>query len=252
MSGDVFGNGMLYTDTIRLVAAFDHRHVFLDPNPDPASRSRNASGCSSCRAHRGNDYDRSILSPAATSWIARRRASTRRRGPDRARDPPEAPAEMTPAELIRWVLKRPVDLLWNGGIGTYVKASEETNADAGDRTNDGCASNGRDLRAGRRRGREPRVHAARRIEYARSGGRINTDFIDNSAGRRHLRPRGQLEDPAGARDRAGELTLEDATRCSRRALPTSSQHVLYDNYLQAQILSQEEERRRSGSRRTRT
>jgi glutamate dehydrogenase len=243
MSGDVFGNGMLYTDTITLVAAFDHRHVFLDPNPDPATSFAERKRLFQLPGSSWNDYDRSILSAGGT--VVDRAAKSVTPSPEVRTAlgiPPEAPAGMTPAELIRWIVKAPVDLLWNGGIGTYVKSSEETNADAGDRTNDGLRVDGRDLRTkvvgeGGNLGFTQRG----RIEYARSGGRINTDFIDNSAGVDTSDHEVNWKILLGLAIARGELTLEDRNRMLEACAPDVVAHVLYDNYLQAQILSQEEE-----------
>ncbi len=243
MSGDVFGNGMLYTDTIRLVAAFDHRHVFLDPNPDPATSFAERKRLFQLPGSSWNDYDRSILSAGGT--VVDRAAKSATPSPEVRTAlgiPPEAPAAMTPAELIRWVVKAPVDLLWNGGIGTYVKSSEETNEDAGDRTNDGLRVDGRDLRTkvvgeGGNLGFTQRG----RIEYARSGGRINTDFIDNSAGVDTSDHEVNWKILLGLAIARGELTLEDRNRMLEACAPDVVAHVLYDNYLQVQILSQEEE-----------
>ena len=243
MSGDVFGNGMLYTDTIKLVAAFDHRHVFLDPNPDPATSFAERKRLFQLPGSSWNDYDRSILSEGGS--VVDRAAKSVTPSPEvRAvlGIPPEAPAGMTPAELIRWILKAPVDLLWNGGIGTYVKSSEETHEHAGDRMNDGLRVDGRDLRA-RVVGEGGNLGFTQlgRIEYARSGGRINTDFIDNSAGVDTSDHEVNWKILLGLAIARGELTLEGRNRVLEACAPDVVAHVLYDNYLQAQILSQEEE-----------
>ena len=243
MSGDVFGNGMLSTDTIKLVAAFDHRHVFLDPSPDPATSFAERKRLFQLPGSSWNDYDRSMLSKGGN--VVDRAAKSVTLSPEvRAvlGIPPEAPAGMTPAELIRWILKAPVDLLWNGGIGTYVKSSDETHEDAGDRMNDGLRVDGRDLRAkvvgeGGNLGFTQRG----RIEYARSGGRINTDFIDNSAGVDTSDHEVNWKILLGLAIARGELTLEGRNRVLEACAPDVVAHVLYDNYLQAQILSQEEE-----------
>ncbi len=243
MSGDVFGNGMLYTDTIKLVAAFDHRNVFLDPNPDPATSFAERKRLFELPGSSWNDYDRSMLSPGGN--VVDRTAKSATPSPEVRTAlgiPPEAPGGMTPAELIRWILKAPVDLLWNGGIGTYVKSSEETNEDVGDRTNDGLRVDGRDLRTkvvgeGGNLGFTQRG----RIEYARSGGRINTDFIDNSAGVDTSDHEVNWKILLGLAIARGELTLEGRNRMLEACAPDVVAHVLYDNYLQAQILSQEEE-----------
>ncbi len=243
MSGDVFGNGMLYTDTIKLVAAFDHRHVFLDPNPDPATSFAERKRLFQLPGSSWDDYDRSVLS--AGGDVVDRTAKSVTPSPEVRTVlgiPPEVAAGMTPAELIRWILQAPVDLLWNGGIGTYVKSSEETHEDAGDRTNDGLRVDGRDLRTkvvgeGGNLGFTQRG----RIEYARSGGRINTDFIDNSAGVDTSDHEVNWKILLGLAIARGELTLEGRNRMLEACAPDVVAHVLYDNYLQAQILSQEEE-----------
>jgi glutamate dehydrogenase len=243
MSGDVFGNGMLYADTIKLVAAFDHRHVFLDPNPDPATSFAERKRLFQLPGSSWNDYDRSMLSEGGN--VVDRAAKSVAPSPEvRAvlGIPPEAPASMTPAELIRWILKAPVDLLWNGGIGTYVKSSAETHEDAGDRMNEGLRVDGRDLRT-RVVGEGGNLGFTQRgrIEYARSGGRINTDFIDNSAGVDTSDHEVNWKILLGLATARGELTLEGRNRVLEACAPDVVAHVLYDNYLQAQILSQEEE-----------
>src|SRR5438093_6424079 len=147
---------------------------------------------------------------------------------------------MTPAELMRWILKAPVDLRWNGGIGTYVKSSEETHEHAGDRMNDGLRVDGRDLRT-RVVGEGGNLGFTQRgrIEYARSGGRINTDFIDNSAGVDTSDHEVNWKILLGLAIARGELTLEGRNRVLEACAPDVVGHVLYDNYLQAQLLSQE-------------
>jgi glutamate dehydrogenase len=243
MSGDVFGNGMLYTDAIRLLAAFDHRHVFLDPDPDPAASFSERKRLFQLPSSSWADYDRSMLS-AGGDVIDRAAKSVSPSAEARASlgIPPEAPAEMTPNDLIRWLLRAPVDLLWNGGIGTYVKSSRETNAEAGDRTNDGLRVNGRDLRA-RVAGEGGNLGFTQRgrIEYARAGGRINTDFIDNSAGVDTSDHEVNWKILLGLAIARGELTLEERNVLLEACAIDVVEHVLYDNYLQAQILSQEEE-----------
>ncbi len=181
MGGDVFGNGMLLSRHIKLVGAFNHQHIFLDPNPDPetsyAERQRLFDGPASSWA----DYDPALISPGGGVW------------PRSAKSIPLSPEarailgidnkSLLPSDLIRALLKAPVDLLWNGGIGTYVKAGGESHAEVGDRTNDGTRVDGRDLRCkvvgeGGNLGFTQRG----RIEYALAGGRINTDSIDNCGG----------------------------------------------------------------------
>ena len=188
MSGDVFGNGMLCSEHIRLVAAFDHRDIFLDPDPDAASSFAERQRLFDLPRSSWQDYDKSLISEGG--GVHRRSLkSIQLNDPVRAALGIAADvASMTPAELMRAILLAPVDLLWNGGIGTYVKASEETHGDAGDKANDAIRVDGGQLRAqcvGE--GGNLGLTQLGRIEYARSarrgeGGRLNTDFIDNSAG----------------------------------------------------------------------
>jgi glutamate dehydrogenase len=181
MSGDVFGNGMLRSRALRLVAAFDHRHVFVDPDPDPdlayAERRRLFELPRSSWA----DYDQSLISPGGGVYPRTQKAielSARARAVLGVSD-----GILTPNELVSAVLRAPVDLLWNGGIGTYVKASTETNAEVGDRANDGVRVNGNELRCRMVvEGGNLGLTQLGRIEFALSGGLVHTDAIDNSAG----------------------------------------------------------------------
>jgi glutamate dehydrogenase len=181
MSGDVFGNGMLGSETIRLVAAFDHRHVFLDPTPDPVVSFRERRRLLDLPRSSWDDYNRDLISKGGGVY-SRSAKQIELSEPARAALGTGL-AAVTPADLIRIILCAPVDLVWNGGIGTYVKATEETHDEVGDRANDAARVNGSELRArvvveGGNLGFTQRG----RIEYARAGGKINTDFIDNSAG----------------------------------------------------------------------
>ncbi|MFC5065807.1 NAD-glutamate dehydrogenase [Actinomycetospora atypica] len=181
MSGDVFGNGMLLSDHLRIVAAFDHRHVFLDPSPDPAASFAERQRLFELPRSSWADYDTSLISAGGGVY-----PRTLKRIPvseQVAAVLGTTAGELDPAELMRAILRAPVDLLWNGGIGTYVKASEETQADAGDKSNDPVRVDGAELRV-RVVGEGGNLGLTQRgrIEYARSGGRVNTDAIDNSAG----------------------------------------------------------------------
>jgi glutamate dehydrogenase len=183
MSGDVFGNGMLCSEHTRLVAAFDHRDIFVDPTPDAASSYAERKRLFDLPRSSWQDYDRSLISegggvfPRSMKSIPINAAIREALGLD------GSVTKMAPAELMKAILQAPVDLLWNGGIGTYVKAADETHADAGDKANDAIRVNGRDLRA-KCVGEGGNLGCTQlgRIEYAARGGRINTDFIDNSAG----------------------------------------------------------------------
>jgi glutamate dehydrogenase len=183
MSGDVFGNGMLLSPHIRLLAAFDHRHVFVDPTPDPARSFAERQRMFALPRSSWDDYDRSVISPGGGVWP--RTAKSVPIGPEirAALGIGEGPETLSPPELIAAILRAPADLLWNGGIGTYVKASSESHADAGDKANDAVRADGAELRVkvvgeGGNLGLTQRG----RIEFARRGGKINTDAIDNSAG----------------------------------------------------------------------
>jgi glutamate dehydrogenase len=183
MSGDVFGNGMLCSEHIRLVAAFDHRDIFIDPDPDPATSYAERKRLFDLPRSSWQDYDKSLISegggvfPRSAKSIKINHQIRAALGILRKVD------AMTPAELMKAILLAPVDLLWNGGIGTYVKASTETNADAGDKANDAIRVNGAELRV-RVVGEGGNLGCTQRgrIEFANNGGRMNTDFIDNSAG----------------------------------------------------------------------
>jgi glutamate dehydrogenase len=188
MSGDVFGNGMLLSEHIRLVAAFDHRHIFLDPDPDAAISYSERRRLFALPRSSWADYDAELLSegggvyPRTAKEIPISAQARARLG---LADDIES---LTPAELIRSILAAPVDLLWNGGIGTYIKATAENNPDIGDKANDPIRLNGSQVRA-RVIGEGGNLGLSQlgRIEYAKVGadgigGRINTDAIDNSAG----------------------------------------------------------------------
>ncbi|GAA1181450.1 NAD-glutamate dehydrogenase [Ornithinimicrobium humiphilum] len=183
MSGDVFGNGMLLSEHIRLVAAFDHRHIFLDPDPDAATSFQERKRLFELPRSTWEDYDTSLISEGGGVY------------PRTAKSVPVSPqvrerlgldggvASLTPHELLKAILQAPVDLLWNGGIGTYVKSSAESHADIGDRGNDPIRVDGRDLRV-RVVGEGGNLGLSQlgRIEAALHGVHVNTDAIDNSAG----------------------------------------------------------------------
>jgi glutamate dehydrogenase len=230
MSGDVFGNGMLLSDRLRVVAAFDHRHVFLDPDPDPARSAAERRRLFGLPGSSWDDYDRAVLSPGG--GVFRRDAKSVPLSPQvRARLGVDA-AELPPAELVRAVLRAPVDLLWNGGIGTYVRADDETDAQVGDRANDAVRVTAGELRCrvvgeGGNLGLTQRA----RVAAARRGVALNTDFIDNSAG-------------VDTSDREVNLkiALAGVPRAERDAVLRAVEDevagaVLADNALQARALS---------------
>jgi glutamate dehydrogenase len=181
MSGDVFGNGMLLSPATRLLAAFDHRHVFIDPDPDPAASLAERRRLFEKPRSSWADYDPKLISRGG--GVFERSAKSIQLTPEMRSLSGLAAERVTPAELMRGLLTADVDLLWFGGIGTYVKSSDESHAEVGDRTNDALRVDGQDIRAkvigeGANLGCTQRG----RIEYALKGGRLNTDAIDNSAG----------------------------------------------------------------------
>src|SRR5919112_295353 len=183
MSGDVFGNGMLLSEHIRLVAAFDHRHVFVDPTPDAATSFAERRRLFDLPRSSWADYDPALISPGGGVWPRTAKAIPVSEPMRAALGLPGDVDTLSPVELIRAVLLAPVDLLFNGGIGTYVKASTESALDVGDKANDAVRVDGRDLR-GRVVGEGGNLGLTQRgrVEYALGGGRVNTDAIDNSAG----------------------------------------------------------------------
>jgi glutamate dehydrogenase len=183
MSGDVFGNGMLLSKHIRLVAAFDHRHVFLDPDPDAASSWEERRRMFDLPRSSWDDYDKSLISEGGGVYSREHKSVPVSPQVREALGIDGDVTEMTPPNLIKAILQAPVDLLFNGGIGTYVKAESESDADVGDRANDPVRVNGTQLRAkvvGE--GGNLGVTALGRVEFDLAGGRINTDAMDNSAG----------------------------------------------------------------------
>jgi glutamate dehydrogenase len=236
MSGDVFGNGMLLSEHIRLVAAFNHQHIFLDPEPDPATSFAERRRLFELPRSGWSDYDRALISKGGGIW--ERTAKSIPLSPEARRAlAVDAPA-LTPPELVRAILLAPVDLLFNGGIGTYVKAERETGAEVGDRANDAVRVNGAELRCrvvveGGNLG----LTQLGRIEYALAGGRINTDAIDNSAGvdaSDHEVNIKILVDEAVA---AGDMTFKQRNELLAEMTDEVAALVLRDNYRQVEALS---------------
>jgi glutamate dehydrogenase len=236
MGGDVFGNGMLLSRHTRLVAAFNHMHIFLDPDPDPEKSFEERRRLFEMPRSTWADYDPALISTGG--GVFERTEKLVRLSPQ-VRDMLDVDAEsMTPDELIRAILRMPVDLLWNGGIGTYVKASSETNADAGDRSNDSVRVNGRDLRC-RVVGEGGNLGFTQRgrVEYAQSGGRLNTDFIDNSAGVDTSDHEVNIKILLGASLRHRPLTPARRKKLLSSMTDEVADLVLRNNYLQTQALS---------------
>ena len=236
MSGDVFGNGMLLSRHIRLVAAFDHRHVFLDPNPDAAASFAERERLFKLPRSSWADYDKRLISAGGGVW-SRNDKSVPVSPEARAVLGIEA-AHLTPVELISAILRAPVDLLYNGGIGTYVKASSETHAAVGDRANDALRVDGRELRCkvvgeGGNLGFTQRG----RIEAALAGAAINTDAIDNSAGVDTSDHEVNIKILLGLAIADGEMTVKQRNTLLAQMTDDVAALVLRDNYFQTQVLS---------------
>jgi glutamate dehydrogenase len=238
MSGDVFGNGMLLSRSLKLVAAYDHRHVFLDPDPDPAASFAERERLFQLSGSSWDDYDRAAISEGGGVFS---RNAKRIPVTPQVREALGIEDEaLAPTDLIRAILRAPVDLLWNGGIGTVVKASTESDADALDRSSDAIRVDGNALRArvvgeGGNLGLTQRA----RIEYARGGGLVNADFIDNSAGVDTSDHEVNLKILLDLAVRRGELDRAGRDDLLAEVTEDVVGHVLYDSFLQAQILAQE-------------
>ncbi len=236
MSGDVFGNGMLLSRHIRLVAAFDHRHIFIDPQPDVELSYEERRRLFDLPRSSWADYDAKLLSPGG--GIHSRAAKSIRLSSQVQQLLGIRVASLTPTELISELLKAPVDLLFNGGIGTYVKASDEDHAQVGDRANDALRVDGRQLRC-RVVGEGGNLGFTQRgrIEYALGGGRIFTDAIDNSAGVGTSDQEVNIKILLGLAITDGEMTLKQRNKLLAKMTDTVARRVLIDNYYQTQILS---------------
>lgn len=236
MSGDVFGNGMLLSTKTRLLAAFDHRHIFLDPDPDEAASYAERQRMFALPRSSWDDYDRKAIS-AGGGVFPRSQKSIPLSAQVRAMLDVTAEV-MTPAELINAILKARAELLYLGGIGTYVKAKGESNAEVGDKTNDAVRVNGRDLRVkvvGE--GANLGLTQAGRIEFALGGGRIETDAIDNSAGVDSSDHEVNIKILTGALERTGVLTRKARDKLLRSMIGDVARHVLAHNYDQTLALS---------------
>jgi glutamate dehydrogenase len=241
MSGDVFGNGMLLSRHIRLLAAFDHRHVFIDPSPDAAASYAERERLFKLPRSSWADYDTALISAGGGVWARSEKSIP---------ISPQARAalgitadKLTPTELLGAILKAPADLLYNGGIGTYVKASTETHADVGDRANDALRINGAELRCkvvaeGGNLGftQRGRIEAAL-VGNGGAGVRINTDAIDNSAGVDTSDHEVNIKILLGLAQADGEMTLKQRNTLLPKMTDEVGALVLRDNYFQTQALS---------------
>lgn len=236
MSGDVFGNGMLSSESLCMLAAFNHLHIFVDPDPDPAKSYAERLRMFNLPRSSWQDYDKSLIS--AGGGVFSRHAKSIAISPE-MKDRFDIKANrMTPNELIRALLRAPVDLIWNGGIGTYVKAVSESHADVGDKANDPLRINGCELRA-RVVGEGGNLGLSQlgRVEYALQGGALNTDFIDNSGGvdcsDHEVNIKILLNDIVGS----GDMTLKQRNTLLESMTDDVSRLVLSNNYRQTQALS---------------
>ena len=236
MSGDVFGNGMLLSKSIRLIAAFDHRHIFIDPHPNAETSWKERKRLFEVPRSSWDDYDKKLISKGGGVFARTEKSiplSAEAREAlgvtDKSLDPPS---------LINAILKSPVDLFWFGGIGTYIKSSLQNNADVGDPSNDALRASANELRAkvvGE--GANLGITQAGRIEFAEHGGRINTDFIDNSAGVDCSDNEVNIKIPLNREMREGRLTFDDRNALLAKMTDDISDLVLEDNRLQTLALS---------------
>jgi glutamate dehydrogenase len=240
MSGDVFGNGMLLSRHIQLVGAFDHRHIFIDPAPDTEKSWEERRRLFELPRSSWDDYDRELLSegggiyPRTAKSIPLSTEAQEVLGIQKERP--------TPAELISALLRAPVDLLWNGGIGTYVKASDETHADAGDKANDAVRVNATELRCRVvAEGGNLGLTQHARIEYALGGGRVNTDAIDNAGGVDCSDHEVNIKVMLDGVVQEGDLTPKQRDALLLEMTQAVAEQVLRDNYEQTETLSLAEE-----------
>ena len=237
MSGDVFGNGMLLSEHIRLVAAFDHRHIFLDPNPVAATSFPQRKRLFELSRSSWADYDREAISEGGGVFPRSAKSVPISRQVVLALGLPKGTTAMTPARLMRAILLAPVDLLWNGGIGTYVKASSEASSEVGDRANDAIRVNGKALRAkviGE--GGNLGFTQLGRVEAALAGVHVNTDAIDNSAGVDTSDHEVNIKILLTAMTREGDMTLKQRNQLLVSMTDDIARQVLRDNYEQNALL----------------
>jgi glutamate dehydrogenase len=237
MSGDVFGNGMLLSEHIRLVAAFDHRHIFVDPSPVAQSSFAERKRLFDLARSSWADYDTSLISAGGGVFDRSLKSITLTAEMREALGLPSGATTMTPAELMKSILQAPVDLLWNGGIGTYVKASTETSSDIGDRANDAIRVNGIQLRCtvvGE--GGNLGLSQLGRIEASLNGVHVNTDAIDNSAGVDTSDHEVNIKIPLTALVRGGDMTLKQRNALLASMTDEVAHQVLRDNYEQNVLL----------------
>ncbi len=236
MSGDVFGNGMLLSKATRLVAAFDHRHIFLDPDPDPAKSWTERARLFALPRSSWDDYDKKLISKGG--GVFQRSSKIIRLSPQVCDLLDLDQSEVEPTALISAILKSQVDLMWFGGIGTYVKAKSESHGEVGDRANDAVRVNAEDLRCTAiGEGANLGLTQAARIAFGLMGGRSNTDFIDNSAGVDCSDNEVNIKIALGQDVRTGRLSPSARNRLLAKMTDDVGALVLEDNRLQTLALS---------------
>ncbi|MBV7551780.1 NAD-glutamate dehydrogenase [Pseudomonas sp. PDM28] len=236
MAGDVFGNGLLMSDKLKLVAAFNHLHIFIDPNPEPASSFAERQRLFDLPRSAWSDYDTSIMSEGG--GIFSRSAKSIAISPQMKERFDIEADKLTPTELLNALLKAPVDLLWNGGIGTYVKASSESHADVGDKANDALRVNGNELRCkvvGE--GGNLGMTQLGRVEFGLNGGGSNTDFIDNAGGVDCSDHEVNIKILLNEVVQAGDMTDKQRNQLLASMTDEVGGLVLGNNYKQTQALS---------------
>ena len=243
MAGDVFGNGLLLSDKLQMVAAFNHLHIFIDPNPDAASSFVERQRLFDLPRSSWTDYDASLIS--AGGGIFPRSAKSIAISAEMQQRFDIKASKLTPTELIHALLKAPVDLIWNGGIGTYVKASSESHADIGDKANDALRVNGNELRAkvvGE--GGNLGMSQLGRIEFGLNGGASNTDFIDNAGGVDCSDHEVNIKILLNETVAAGDMTGKQRNALLMEMTDAVGSLVLGNNYKQTQALSLAQRRAR--------
>lgn len=236
MAGDVFGNGMLLSRHIQLVGAFNHLHIFLDPNPNPENSFKERERLFNLPRSAWDDYNAELISKGG--GVFNRSAKSIKLTPEIKQLLGLKQDFIVPNELIQAMLRAPVDLLWNGGIGTFVKAKNETHADVGDRTNDGIRINGEELQCkvvGE--GGNLGFTQLGRVEYALKGGKIYTDFIDNSGGVNCSDLEVNIKILLNAVVSNGDITEKQRDQLLVEMTEEIAQIVLYNNYQQSQAIS---------------
>ncbi len=231
MSGDVFGNGMLLSQYIKLVAAFNHQHIFIDPNPDYITSFSERERLFKLPRSTWNDYNKNLISNGGGIFERSAKMITLSKEIQLALDIEKE--QINPDELIKYILKAKVDLLWNGGIGTYIKSSNENNIDIGDKTNDNLRVNGDEVKAKVIcEGGNVGMSQLGRVQYALKGGALNTDFIDNSAGVDCSDHEVNIKIALNIAVLNGKITLEERNDLLNKMTEQVEKLVLNDNYNQ--------------------